>query len=314
MFSVIMPVYNGEKHIETAIESVLAQTLPDWELIIIDDGSTDSTPMLLEKYLGFDRIHILTQSNLGVSAARNSGMKAAKGSHFAFLDADDIWYKNHLEVMQNLITRYPSAGLYGTFTKAELPNGREINECRFFQNRDSIVFLDDFFKEYHKDKSAKMFTVITTCISKDAFEKTGGFPVGCKIGEDLELSLKTAAYFPVVLSKECTAVYKKGNSTATKYKSFDPDWGFFDTVEQIYSDSEIPSGKRENLKKVMQWFSMRRYRHYIIDGERQKAIKIYHNTDKRWLSKKDRAINFMLLLLPSYAVNKIFKLRWRGKA
>jgi glycosyltransferase involved in cell wall biosynthesis len=314
MFSVIMPVYNGGKFIETAIESVMAQTLSDWELVIVDDGSKDDTPQILKKYSKHDKIHIITQSNQGVSAARNCGMLAAKGNYFAFLDSDDIWYKEHLAIMQDLIEKYPSAGLYGTFTKAELQNGKEIAECNFFKNREEIVYLEDFFEEYYKDSSAKMFTVITTCISREAFEKTGGFPVGCKIGEDLELSLKIAAYYPVVLSKKCTATYKKRNSIATKDKSFDPDWGFFHTVEYIYCDEEIPLSKRENLKKVMQWFSMRRYRHYMIEGKRKKAIKVYQNTNKKWLSKKDRMINLALLFLPSAAIYKIFSLRWRGKA
>lgn len=314
MFSVIMPVYNGEKFIETAVESVMAQTLSDWELIIVDDGSKDGTPQILKKYSEHSKIHIITQSNQGVSAARNHGMLAGKGNYFAFLDSDDIWHKEHLAIMQELTLKYPSAGLYGTFTKTELQNGNEITECNFFKNRGETVFLEDFFEAYYKDTSAKMFTVITTCISREAFEKTGGFPVGCKIGEDLELSLKIAAYFPVVLSKKCTAIYKKGNSVATKDKSFDPDWRFFHTVQHIYRDEKIPLSKRENLKKVMQWFSMRRYRHYMIEGERKQAIKVYRGTDKQWLSKKDRMINFVLLFLPSVAIYKIFALRWRGKA
>lgn len=314
MFSVIMPVYNGEKFIETAIESVIAQTLSDWELIIVDDGSKDGTQNMLEKYSKNGKIHIITQSNQGVSAARNHGMLAAKGDYFVFLDADDIWHKEHLAIMQELIVKYPSAGLYGTFTKAELQNGNEITTCNFFKKREETVFLEDFFEEYYKDTSAKMFTVITTCISREAYEKTGGFPVGCKIGEDLELSLKIAAYFPVVLSKKCTATYKKENSTATKDKSFDPDWGFFDTVEHIYDDDKIPLSKRENLKKVMQWFSMRRYRHYMMEGRRKQAIKVYRDTDKRWLSLKDRIINFVLLFLPATVIYKIFAWRWRGKA
>lgn len=314
MFSVIMPVYNGEKFIHDAIKSVLSQTMTDWELIIVDDGSNDNTPVILKKFCNHEKIRIITQSNQGVSAARNLGIYKANGDYFTFLDADDVWCNNHLEVMQELICKYPSAGLYGTFTKTELQNGEEITECNFFKNRDESVFLEDFFEEYHKDKSAKMFTVITTCISREALRKTGGFPLGCPIGEDLELSLRVAAYFPVVLSKKCTAIYKKENSSATKDKSFDADWGFFDTVEQLYRDDEIPLSKRENLKKLMQWFSMRRYRHYLIDGDRKNAIKVYKETEKQWIGTNDRIINLILFFLPSSVIHKIFSLRWRGKA
>ena len=232
-----------------------------------------------------------------------------------FLDADDIWHSNHLEIMKKLIEKYPDAGLYGTFSGAELVNGDVIDECAFFSGKDTDeAYLEDFFVAYHNDKSAKLFTVITTCIRKDALKITGGFPVGCKIGEDLELSLRVAAYCPVVLSGKCTAIYKKVNSTATKDKSFDPDWSFFDTVENLYRDERISAKKRENLKALMQWFSMRRFRHYLINGEKQKAVKVYRETDKSALSRKDRMINGVLLLLPAAAVRHIFALRWRGQA
>lgn len=314
MFSVIMPVYNGEKFVDKAIQSVVEQTLTDWELIIVNDGSVDHTQAVLEKYTGFANIHVIHQENQGVSAARNRGIAKASGSHITFLDADDIWHPEHLEVMNGLICKYPTAGLYGTFTRTELVNGDVIEECAFFQNREEDVFLEDFFAAYAQDKSAKMFTVITTCISAEAIAKTGGFPVGCAIGEDLELSLRVAAYFPVVLSKKSTATYKKENSTATKDKSFDPDWRFFDTVEELYRDETIPVSKRENLRKVMEWFKMRRCRHYLINGEKKKAWQVFRDTQQNLISPKDQWINGILLILPAAVVRRIFLMRWRGRA
>lgn len=314
MFSIIIPVYNGEKFIEKAIESVFNQTMSDWELIIVNDGSSDNTLSVLEKYKDNEKIQIISQENSGVSVARNTGVKNSKGDYIAFLDADDVWHKNHLDVMKTLAEKYPDAGLIGTFTRVELVNGDIISECEYFKDKKEEVYLDDFFKEYHKDKSAKMFTVITTVVSKEAFLKSGGFPVGCKIGEDLELSLVIAAYYPVVLSPMATATYKKENSTATKTKSFDAEWGFFEKVEKIYIDETIPSEKRENIKKVMEWFSMRRCRHYLIDGNRKAARMVHRRMDKNLVSKKDYLLNTLLLFLPYVLVRKIFEVRWRGKA
>lgn len=314
MFSVIIPVYNGEKFVNNAINSVFAQTYSDWELILINDGSRDNTATVLEEYAGNDKITVINQENGGVSVARNNGIARAKGDYIVFLDADDIWEDFHLETMADLIEKYPGAGLYGTFTKTELVNGEVISECNYFKDKDEDVLLDDFFSEYHKDKSAKMFTVITTCISAEAMKKAGGFPVGCAIGEDLELSLRVAAYFPVVLSKKITATYQKENSVATKDRSFDPDWKFFDTVEELYNDSDIPSSKKDNIRRVMGWFTMRRCRHYIIDGQKTKAWKAYKDTPKDSASLKDRMINLVLLVLPIALVRKIFATRWRGKA
>ena len=314
MFSVIIPVYNGGKFIDNAISSVMSQTYSDYELIIVNDGSIDNTATVLEKYESNPKITVISQENGGVSKARNNGISHAKGSHIVFLDADDEWENYHLETMSKLIDKYPSAGLYGTFTRTELVNGDVISECNFFKDKDENVFLDDFFEEYHKDKSAKMFTVITTCISAEAIKKAGGFPESCAIGEDLELSLRVAAYYPVVLSRIITATYKKENSVATKDKSFDPDWKFFDTVEELYKDSSIPASKKENIRKVMGWFTMRRCRHYIIDGQKPKAYKAFLDIPKGSVSLKDKMINLVLLILPVTFVRKIFATRWRRQA
>ena len=314
MFSVIMPVYNGADFIDEAIKSVLEQTYTDWELIVVNDGSTDKTAEVLSKYTNNEKIHILIQENKGVSAARNNGISRSKGEYIAFLDADDLWHKNHLEVLKSLTDKYPSAGLYGTFTRTELVNGEVTEECNYFKNREETVYLEDFFSEYHKDKSVKMFTVITTCVSAESLSRAGGFPVGCAIGEDLELSLRIAAYFPVVLTKKATATYRKANSTATKDNSFDPDWKFFDTVTELYEDESIPDAKKENLRKVMQWFTMRRCRHYIINGQKKKAWQQFWSIGRDSKLIKDNCITFILLFLPVAVVRKIFKMRWSGKA
>ena len=314
MFSVIIPVYNGAKFIDNAIKSVFSQTNSDWELIVVNDGSKDNTEDVLKKYADNDKIRIINQENGGVSVARNTGYEVSKGEYIAFLDADDVWHNNHLEVMAELIQQYPTAGLYGTFTRTELVNGEIIEKAEYFGDREDAVFLEDFFEEYHKDKGAKMFTVITTCVSREAFVKSKGFPKGCKIGEDLELSLVISAYYPVVLSPIGTATYIKENSEATKTQSFDPDWGFFERVKTLYADKTIPQSKRENIRKVMEWFSMRRFRHYMIDGERKKACQVYKTIDKKEISKKDLIINALLMILPTAVIRKIFYSRWRGKA
>ena len=159
MFSIIIPVYNGAKFIDNAIESVLSQTNSDWELIVVNDGSKDATMSVLEKYAGNDKIRIINKENAGVSVARNTGFEASTGEYIAFLDADDVWHNNHLEVMAELISKYPTAGLYGTFTRTELVNGEVIEKAEYFGDRKEAVFLEDFFAEYHRDKGAKMFTV-----------------------------------------------------------------------------------------------------------------------------------------------------------
>lgn len=95
-FSVIIPAYNAAEHLKETIDSVLCQTYKDFELIVIDDGSIDDTPDILQK-INDCRLKIITQTNQGVSAARNRGIDEANGQYIAFLDSDDLWNKHHLE-------------------------------------------------------------------------------------------------------------------------------------------------------------------------------------------------------------------------
>lgn len=98
--SVIIPVYNAQKYLEQALESVISQTLRDIEIICVDDGSTDSSPQILERFAKRDsRIIIKRQQNRFAGAARNNGMESARGKYLVFWDADDIFDKNALKKM-----------------------------------------------------------------------------------------------------------------------------------------------------------------------------------------------------------------------
>lgn len=99
MVSIVIPVHNAEKFIEETIKSVIAQTYPDWELILVDDNSTDSSNKIASEYAGTDgRIQVITlEENVGAANARNAGTKAAKGEYLAFLDADDLWIADKLK-------------------------------------------------------------------------------------------------------------------------------------------------------------------------------------------------------------------------
>lgn len=109
--SVIMPVYNGELFIEQALDSLLAQSLQDWELIIVDDGSTDSTPLILNRYTVDPRIRVIRQKNAGEAGARNTGLDNMKGVYMAFLDSDDIYFPNALSDLSAFLDSNPGYGV-----------------------------------------------------------------------------------------------------------------------------------------------------------------------------------------------------------
>ena len=109
LVSVIIPVYNGDRYIEEAIDSILMQTYPDWEIIIVDDGSTDNTPNIIEKY--GDYLKYFRQANQGVAASRNLGLSKARGEYIAFLDQDDVFLPHKLETQVNVLVENPGLGM-----------------------------------------------------------------------------------------------------------------------------------------------------------------------------------------------------------
>ena len=120
--TVIIPLYNKEKHIQNTIETVLRQTYKDFELCVIDDGSTDNSASIVDK-MHDDRILLIKKENEGVSKTRNFGVSIAKNEFVAFMDADDEWEDTYLEEIVELINKYPEAAIYATNYEVVEKNG-----------------------------------------------------------------------------------------------------------------------------------------------------------------------------------------------
>ena len=120
--SVVIPLYNKEKHITRAIDSVLEQEYKNFELIVVDDGSTDKSATIVNNY-NDSRIKLIQQTNMGEGAARNVGIALSNCDYIAFLDADDAWHKNFLIEIINMITIEPNSIIYATYFNTKEPNG-----------------------------------------------------------------------------------------------------------------------------------------------------------------------------------------------
>lgn len=129
MISVVIPLYNKAQSIRKTLDSVLAQTYTDYEIIVVDDGSTDESFAVAKQVIG-ERLEVrgkvIQKANRGVSSARNAGIKAASGEYIAFLDGDDLWHPEYLATLHQLIVDYPDAAIYGigctTMSGDEMPN------------------------------------------------------------------------------------------------------------------------------------------------------------------------------------------------
>ena len=174
-FSIIIPTFNRAHMIHPAIESVLNQTYKDWELIIIDDGSTDKTKDIIDKYIEKDnRVKYLHQKNKERSAARNNGIKNAKGDWICFLDSDDVYHTTHLEEFKNLI------------------NQKDLKRGLYFSGLSYGKYSENFEEYDLTHKNNIEFIVLNTigtpraCIHKSIILKHQ-FNEKIRIGEDREL-------------------------------------------------------------------------------------------------------------------------------
>ncbi len=192
LVSVIVPTYNREKLIPQAIDSVLAQTYKNWELIIVDDRSTDGTKELVKKYIEKDnRIkYILNTHNQGPSGARNQGLEIAKGEYIAFLDSDDVWRKNHLK---DAIWFFKNSKVDFIFADCEekgILQNKIISDCSDLVEfrlsiphrvikKDFIIYKKSIFREILKNN---FITTQTTVIKKKKINIR--FDENLKNGED----------------------------------------------------------------------------------------------------------------------------------
>ena len=201
-FSVIIPLYNKAPYVRKALESVCDQTYRDYELIVINDGSTDNSAIVADEYLkATDSIDykIINQPNAGVSAARNAGVAQAQGEYLAFLDADDWWKPTYLERMSQLIDDYPDAGLYASNYVYYKPGKTHValNIPTGYIN---------YPKAYYEGNAMPIWTG-ATIIPRKVYDEMGGFPLEIKLGEDFLLWSKIALRYPVTFLNEALAWY-----------------------------------------------------------------------------------------------------------
>ena len=183
MISVVIPLYNKQNSIINTLQSVLNQTYRDFEVVVVDDGSTDGSVGEVEKFAD-SRIRLVRQNNAGVSAARNRGIEEARGEYVAFLDADDEWNPEYLATQYLLAEKYPECDVFACnyeFRNAEGNVKPTIVRKLPFGGEDGV--LSNYF-EVASCSHPPLWTS-AVMVRKSAIQAVGGFPVGIKSGEDL---------------------------------------------------------------------------------------------------------------------------------
>ena len=216
LFSVIIPVFNRAAFVEHAINSALAQPGDDFELIAVDDGSTDATPQVLQR-LGA-RAKIITQTNRGPGAARNHGAKAATGDYLLFLDSDDVWFPWTLATYRDLIRQQPDVAMVLGST-LEFRRAEELDRLGQQPARFTV------FRDYFSTSQASIFRGSgVMAIRKDLFTRTGGFSEDRVYSEDLDFLIRCGESGPVaVIAKPVTLARRSHSqsSAADMKRTFD---------------------------------------------------------------------------------------------
>lgn len=201
--SVVIPLYNKARNIRATLESVRAQTFPAFEIIVINDGSTDQSVAIVQN-MNLPNLRLISQENQGAAAARNTGIKAAKGDFVALLDADDFWYPSYLSEINALILKFPKETVFATAVEVEkknkiFPSIYSIMDCEANQN-----YCLNYFSASLK---ASLLTSSSVVFRKNICEKIGYFNTDYASGQDTDFWIRIGLHFRVVFSSKILVRY-----------------------------------------------------------------------------------------------------------
>jgi glycosyltransferase involved in cell wall biosynthesis len=284
--SVVIPLLNQAPFLQRALDSVWAQTVTDLEILLIDDGSTDAEAALAARYQD-PRLRIIPQENRGAAAARNKGLAEARGDLVAFLNPDDAWKPQFLEVILRLRQAFPQAGAYATSYQIKLPEGREWRPPGTSPKAESpdLLIIDYYCRGLEFPISAS-----AVAVSKPAMTEVGGFragphlesrakvcglPVVGIVDEDVEAWLRLALRYPIAWSEECQAIYfKDDRKRYSQARLFLGEPLLSRTGRHALAIGLVPPDQVPLFKEYLAFFQLVAARHCLILGERDKALAL----------------------------------------
>lgn len=283
MFSIIIPLYNKAPYIAKAIQSVTAQTYKEFELIVIDDGSTDIAAPQPPKgggnisYYDIEALigkkgFLLKQSNSGVSNTRNKGVSLAKFPYIAFLDADDWWESTFLEEMKALMDEFPEAGIYGS-SYYKVRNGKFI-PANIGVDKGFTKGYINYFEAYSKSLWMPLWTGAVV-IPKKIYLEFGGFKPELKLGEDFDLWVRIALKYKVALLNKALSNYNQDvdmdQRGVVHNKIYEPSTHFIFNLDYLAIEEHNNSylKKTLDLQRIYTLMRYKRANAYPADFKRE---------------------------------------------
>jgi glycosyltransferase involved in cell wall biosynthesis len=243
-FSVVVPLYNKASSIRRCISSILGQEFRDFELIVVNDGSTDDGPQIVRDITD-SRVRLVDQDNAGPAAARNRGVSLAGADYVCFLDADDEWSSQFLQTMWRLRECAPGAGLYSVLHDVVGEDGKRYAR-KVALPQDYLGILEDFYRLY---EMAELVNSSTACVRKELLVSLGGFPETARVGEDIYTWLRLADSGNVAFANVChSTVYRNAENRSGNQPAFRMPFH----LQAVLRDGAIEFSER-NRAKVMRF-------------------------------------------------------------
>lgn len=292
-FSVVISVYNKEKYIFNTLQSILNQTFRDFEMVVLDDGSTDNSKEEILK-IQDKRLKFYSEKNRGAGAGRNFVIKKATGDYIALLDADDYWFPFYLSEQNKLIEKYPAESVFAT--AQEVKNGKYVHPREYslpanFQKEGVVNY-------FQASTLSSILHSSSTVIKRTIFEKTGYYNPTIKSGQDTDLYIRIGLNYSVVFSKKICSSYRIIENSLFRSSSSLKEKIKFDRYASLEKENQ-------QLKKFLDLnrFSLAIFAKTHNDKNGFKKLK--HEIDIENLNSKQKFI----LRLPSEIIKFLFVLK-----
>lgn len=291
-FSIVIPVFNKEEFVAKTLKSVLSQTFADFEIIIINDGSTDKSEAEILA-IADERICYFSKENEGVAKARNFGISKATADYICFLDADDFWFPYFLSTMNDYIQKLPKEKVFAC--AIEIETNRKTIPAQYSFTKNADFEIVNFFEASQKE--AVLWTS-SVCIHKEVFDKTGVFDERLKVSEDTDLWIRIGLHYQVVFIWQILARYVFDDKSISRNLNYIFEDAFF---EKYASEEKQNPG----LKKYM---DLNRFSTVIkssMNGDWKTSMEVCAQINLKNLSTKKR----ILLELPPFMLKPLIWLQ-----
>jgi glycosyltransferase involved in cell wall biosynthesis len=312
-FSIIVPLYNKAPYVKLTLESVLAQTLADFEVIVIDDGSSDGSGDIVAAFSD-PRVILVRQPNAGVSAARNHGIRLARGEWVAFLDADDWLDPQYLATQWATASKHPNVSVVATqFVSSYLGDECSFQPIEQHHSKIPVEIVDDLAARWEDGG------VICTCsvaVRASALNDLPvHFPLGESCGEDLDLWFRLNEQSAIALALAKLVVYRRSlpGSLTTNEGANTSEPPFLGRIEQRVADGTMPKRLRQSSLRLVNMLRIASARRAIEHRRRRDALWLLWRARKSLGTHQWWLTVVMVVMVPASLVGQWQRWRFAGR-